>query len=201
MNRGKILRVRPGHDANCSAMSYIGEVVVSYVGYGAFLLALVGIQVALQTKRLAAKPWIDWLKIVSWVIPHLVAMAVLWIWASGTGMMGYGSAACVGVLELAMLISLGVGWARITAKPRAARKAAGILCPNCGRQVGSRSAWSCPKCGFDLAAARLVLLAGRDAVGTCPNCGEAVAATAENCPSCRIDLAWAREHLDELAGE
>ena len=199
MNKGRILKMRPGHDANCSAMSYIGEVMVSYGGYLVFLLVLVMAQLALLVSRLAAKPWIGRLRVALWVIPHLIAMPILWIWASGTGMMGYGSAACVGVLELAMLISLGVGWARITAKPRAAQREAGILCPNCGRQVRSRSAWSCPKCGFDLAAARLVLLAGKDAVDTCPNCGEAVASTAQNCPSCRIDLALAHEKLKGLA--
>lgn len=40
----------------------------------------------------------------------------------------------------------------------------------------------------------------RVAAGLCPKCGAHVAPTDQNCPSCRINLAWAREHLEELAG-
>jgi len=114
MNKGKILKLRLGHDANCSAMSYIAEVMVSYGGYLLFLLVLVVAQVALQAKRLATKPQIGRLRLILWVVPHLVAMPFLWIWASGTGMTGYASVICVGVLELALLISLGVGWVTIS---------------------------------------------------------------------------------------
>ena len=199
MSKGKILKVRPGHEANCSSSAYIGYILITFVGYAALLGVLLVTQVAMRARRFAGKPWLGKAKIGLWVIPHLVATAILLIVSSEVGAMDYGSSVCVGGLALVMLTGMGVGWAKIAAKPRAARKAAGILCPNCGRQVGSRSAWSCPECEFDLTVARLVLLAGSDAVGTCPNCGNAVASTADNCPSCRIDLAGARENLKGLA--
>jgi hypothetical protein len=34
--------------------------------------------------------------------------------------------------------------------------------------------------------------------GQCPKCGASIVATYKNCPSCRINLAFAREHLDQL---
>ena len=37
----------------------------------------------------------------------------------------------------------------------------------------------------------------RIAAGLCPKCGNKVAPTNRNCPSCRINLAFAREHLDQ----
>ena len=58
MNKGKILKVRLSHEANCSSISYIGHVMVSYGAYLVFLLVLAVAQVALQAKRLATKPWI-----------------------------------------------------------------------------------------------------------------------------------------------
>ncbi len=39
----------------------------------------------------------------------------------------------------------------------------------------------------------------RIAAGLCPKCSNAVAPTDQNCPSCRINLAWARQNLDQLA--
>ncbi len=38
----------------------------------------------------------------------------------------------------------------------------------------------------------------RVAAGLCPKCGVRVTTTDKNCPSCRINLAFAREHLDQL---
>jgi len=38
----------------------------------------------------------------------------------------------------------------------------------------------------------------RVAAGLCPKCGAQVAPTNQNCPACRINLAFAREHLDQL---
>jgi hypothetical protein len=119
MNKGRILKVHHGHDANCSAISYMGHVIVSYGAYLAYLLLLLVVQLTLLAKRLATKPWIGRLRVALWIIPHLVAMPVLWIWASGTGMTNYGSVVCVGVLELALLISLGVGWTKIARRSRA----------------------------------------------------------------------------------
>ena len=34
--------------------------------------------------------------------------------------------------------------------------------------------------------------------GSCPKCGAKVSLTDQNCPSCRINLAFAREHPDQL---
>ncbi len=151
MNRGKILKMRPGRDANCSSYAYIAEVMVSFVGYGVFLLVLVVAQVGLQARRLAAKPWIGRLRIVSWVIPHLVAMPVLWIWASGTGATNYGSVVCIGALELALLIGLGVGFFKIRSSQAA--RAAAELCPECDRPTTASEA-ECPWCGADLTGYR-----------------------------------------------
>jgi hypothetical protein len=39
-----------------------------------------------------------------------------------------------------------------------------------------------------------------DPAGLCPKCGSQVASTDQNCPTCHINLAGAREHLDELGG-
>jgi len=151
MNRGKILKVRPGHDANCSAISYIGHVLVSYAGYGVFLSVLVVVQGALQASRLAAKPWIGRLRIASWVIPHLMAMPILWLWASNEGVTNYGSVVCIGALELALLISLVVGWAKIARPLRTEQptQKATCSCPGCSGEV-TTSAVFCPFCGFDL---------------------------------------------------
>ena len=46
----------------------------------------------------------------------------------------------------------------------------------------------------------LGILQARIAAGQCPKCGSQEAPAAQNCQWCGIDLAWAREHLDELAG-
>lgn len=110
MNKGRILKVHHGHHANCSAISYMGHVIVSYGAYLAYLLLLLVAQLTLLAKRLAAKPWICRLRVGLWVIPHVVAMPMLWIWASGEGVTKYASVLCVGVLELVLLVSLGVGW-------------------------------------------------------------------------------------------
>jgi predicted amidophosphoribosyltransferase len=99
-----------------------------------------------------------------------------------------------------MLIGMWGGWAKIAPRLGAAHRSAGIVCPGCGRQV-RLGLPTCPKCGFDLALARLALFESRDAAGPCPKCGSQVAPTDQNCPSCGINLAWAREHLDELAGD
>ena len=189
MNKGKILQVRPGHEANCSSHAYIGYILMTFVGYAALLGVLLVTQVAMRAGRFAGKPWLGGVKIGLWVIPHLVAVAILLVASFEVGAMNYGSSVCVGGLALVMLIGMGVDWADIAAKPGAERKAAGILCPNCGHRVRPRGAWSCPECWFDLTGVRLALLAGRDSVGLCPNCGKQVASTAQNCPSCRIDLA------------
>ena len=161
MNKGKILQVRPGHDANCSAMSYIGHVLVSYGAYLVFLLALVAAQLVLLIRRLAAKPWIGRLRIALWAIPHLAAMPILWIWASNEGVTSYGSVVCIGALELALLISLGVGWVIIARRSRASEpkrlppkvQQAAHFCPSCDADVAA-SVSTCPFCGFDLALER-----------------------------------------------
>jgi hypothetical protein len=36
------------------------------------------------------------------------------------------------------------------------------------------------------------------AAGLCPKCGNAVSPTDQNCPSCKVNLTFAREHLDQL---
>ena len=160
MNKGKILQVRPGHEANCSAMSYIGHVLASYVAYVVFLLALVVVQLVLLIRRVAAKPWIGRLRIALWVIPHLAAMPILWIWASNERVTSYGSVVCIGALELALLISLGVGWLIIARLSRASQpkrlppevQRAARFCSSCGADVAASDS-NCPACGFDLAAA------------------------------------------------
>jgi len=45
----------------------------------------------------------------------------------------------------------------------------------------------------------LGILQARIAAGQCPKCGSQEAPAAQNCQWCGIDLAWSREHLDELA--
>jgi hypothetical protein len=165
MNKGKILKVRPGHDANCSSHAYILHVMVSYGAYVWFLLVMAAAQFPLLIMRLAgkpwaAKPWIVGLMIGVWVIPHVAAMPILWNWASGTGMMDYGTAVCIYVLELAMLVSLGVGCVVIAGLPRALRgkslppevQQAARSCPGCGADVAASDS-NCPSCGFDLASA------------------------------------------------
>ena len=165
MNKGRILKMRPGHDANCSSYAYIGHVMVSYGAYLVFLLVMAAAQFPVLIMRLAAKPWAakPWivrLMIGLWVIPHVAAMPILWNWASGTGMMNYGSAVCIYVLELAMLANLGVGCAVIAGLPRAVRgkslppkvQQAARSCPGCGADVAA-SDLSCPFCRSDLASA------------------------------------------------
>jgi hypothetical protein len=122
MKKGRILKVRPGQDANCSSYAYMGHLLISYGAYLVFLLALAVAQLALSVKRLAAKPWIGQLRTGLWVIPHLLAIPILWIWASSEGVTNYASVVCVGVLELGLLISLGVGWAVIASRSQSRRK-------------------------------------------------------------------------------
>jgi len=43
----------------------------------------------------------------------------------------------------------------------------------------------------------LATIEARIAAGLCPKCGSPVAPTDENCPSCRINLAWARQNLGQ----
>ena len=42
MSKGRILKVRPGHDANCSTMAYMGGILVSILGYAMILTMLIG---------------------------------------------------------------------------------------------------------------------------------------------------------------
>lgn len=44
----------------------------------------------------------------------------------------------------------------------------------------------------------LATLEARIVAGLCPKCGNAVAATDQNCPSCQVNLAWAHQNLDQL---
>lgn len=39
----------------------------------------------------------------------------------------------------------------------------------------------------------------RIAAGLCPKCGKPVSPSDQNCPSCRINLAWARQNPEQLA--
>jgi hypothetical protein len=48
--------------------------------------------------------------------------------------------------------------------------------------------------------AELPTVEARAAAGLCPRCGTPVAPADQDCPICSINLAWARDHLDELAG-
>ena len=41
-------------------------------------------------------------------------------------------------------------------------------------------------------------LEARIANGLCPKCGNQITPTDQNCPSCRVNLAWARQNLDQL---
>jgi len=40
----------------------------------------------------------------------------------------------------------------------------------------------------------------RIAAGACPKCGTQVAATDQNCPACKINLAWARQNPGQMSG-
>jgi len=55
---------------------------------------------------------------------------------------------------------------------------------------------------FELPFPRLdkASLEARVEAGLCPRCGGSVSSEAKNCQWFGLDLAWAREHLDELAG-
>lgn len=108
-SKGRILQVRLGHDANCSALDYMAGIITSYMGYLMLFLLLVVAQVVLMIKSLAEKPWIGRLRMGLWVIPHLLALAALLFWAFDSGAMRYASFICVGALVIVMLVSLGVG--------------------------------------------------------------------------------------------
>ena len=113
MKKGKILKVRPGYDANCSSHAYIGYILVNLAAYGALLLVLVLAQVALRAKRLADKPWLDKLRLGLWIIPHVLGIVIVLALGYESGAMNYGSSICVGAVGVVMLAGMGVGWARI----------------------------------------------------------------------------------------
>ncbi len=152
MRKGKILKMRPGHNANCSSYAYLGGILVGFVGYMLLLPILAVVQSSLRTRSLGSKLGVGTLRIAWWIVPHLLVLAALLAWAFASGAMEYGSAFYVGGLALIMLIGMGVGWARIATKSRAAQKAASI-CPRCGGQVIPADS-ECPWCELDLAAAR-----------------------------------------------
>ena len=113
MKKGKILKARPGHDANCSSHAYIGYILVNLAAYGALLLVLVLAQVALRAKHLADKPWLSKLKLGLWIVPHLLGIGVTLFLGFESGAMNYGSSVCVGGVVLMMLIGMSVGFVRI----------------------------------------------------------------------------------------
>jgi hypothetical protein len=126
MNKGKILKVRPGHDANCSGMAYMGGVLIGMFGHGLLLMTLIPVQIAVRWK------WKLRTRIALWVVPHLVAIAVLLVWGFRSGAMEYGSLVFVWGLVILMLIALAVGWGVIAARHKAPARASD-LCPRCGR--------------------------------------------------------------------
>ncbi len=94
----------------------------------------------------------------------------------------------------------------------------GVACPKCHYQnpLNQRAAWfTCPECKSRVDLERVPIEATADetavdlkpdrddletrvAAGSCPKCGTQVGPTDQNCPSCRINLLYAREHLDQL---
>lgn len=147
MNKGKILKVRHGHDANCSSYAYMGYILVAFLGYAALLCALVATQTALRARKWAGEPWLGKAKIGLWVLPHLVGIGLLLVTAFESGAMNYGSSVCVGGLVLVMLITMGVGVFKIQAAHGV--HAADELCPECGRPTAAEP--ECPWCGANLA--------------------------------------------------
>jgi hypothetical protein len=104
MNTGKILKLRPGRDANCSAMDYLGGVLVGFVAYMALLVVLSIVHAVLRSKGVAAKlgkrmVWV-------WVPPQAAVLIIFLIWAFQSGAMEYGSVICVVPLALIMLIGM-----------------------------------------------------------------------------------------------
>lgn len=110
MNRGKILKVRPGHDANCSAMAYMGGVLVGFLGYALLFGIMVFVQLRLETGRLGSKLVL----MALWFIPLVLALAAFLTWAYTSGAMAYGSAVCVFPVALVMLIGMVVGWTMLS---------------------------------------------------------------------------------------
>ena len=187
MNKGKILKLRSGRDANCSSSTYIGAILISFVVYLGLLGLLAIVQAFLRTRqltgRLGPRTRVAW-----WVVPHLLILTVFLVLAFLSGAMNYGSSLFVMVLAVIMLIGLTVGWRRVETSSRAAEKAARVDCPICGYHAQLEDAESCPECGSNLAQARLALFESRAAAGLCPTCGSPVASYAENCPQCRTNL-------------
>ena len=112
MNAGKILKVRLGHDANCSSLTYLGGVIVSYSAYLALVLTLVIIRVILRKTGLAAKLGRRKTLMLVWVIPQALALVALLVWAIWSGAMMYASFLCVGVLALVIIAVTIVGYFR-----------------------------------------------------------------------------------------
>lgn len=114
MNKGKLLKFRPGRDANCSSYAYVGLFLVGIMGYLLLLGVSVIVQIVLRTQKLRSQIGTN-TRIGLWVTPHLLAVAAFLYWSFTSGAMEYGSIVCVGPITLLMLIGLGVGWATIVA--------------------------------------------------------------------------------------
>ncbi len=137
----------------------------------------------------------EWASLLFFPFGLVLGMALAW-WKEGVG-----GAITVVSLFASLIVSdpssSGGGYMLLCASPgflfllcwflsRAARMPAG--------EEGLPQPASPAQPGPEIIEARKV----RVAVGLCPKCGVRVRPTDKNCPSCRINLAFAREHLDQL---
>ena len=121
MNKGKILKIRPGHDANCSGMAYMGGVLVGLFGY-VMLWAILAFVLLLSWPRRLGSILGQGGKMALWFVPQVLALAVFLYWAFTSGAMDYGSVICVGPLALIMLVGMVGGWALVSKAAKGIRR-------------------------------------------------------------------------------
>ena len=128
MSRGKILKVRPGHDANCSAVAYMGGILVSILGY-AMLWGILAFVVLYSWPRRLGTILGKGGKLALWLVPQILALAAFLYWAFTSGATNYGSVICVWPLALIMLIGMGGGWVLISRAAKGTKRAPGTVEP------------------------------------------------------------------------
>lgn len=124
MNRGRILKVRPGHDANCSSYAYVGAFLAGIFGYAMLWATLAFVLLISWPRRLGTMLGKRG-KIALWYVPNVLALAAFLYWAFTSGAMDYGSVICVGPMALIMLVGMVGGWAVISKAAKGTRREPG----------------------------------------------------------------------------
>ncbi len=108
MKQGRVLKIRPGRDANCSSEAYIGVVLVSYTAYAVLFLVLLLAEGTLSIRRWGER--LSKVRMWVWVAPQALAVAVLLGFGYYSGAMDYASGLFIWFLVGLAMAAIGIGW-------------------------------------------------------------------------------------------